>query len=84
MKRFTKEEINYLIEAIQNKSIKDSQFDSQNELYGNEWITLVDKDGYNKKIKIETLYRLLKGEDKESIRYIKDKKLGVLDLKEAD
>ena len=36
MKRFTKEEINYLIEAIQNKSIKDSQFDSQNELYGNE------------------------------------------------
>ena len=68
MKRFTKEEINYLIEAIQNKSIKDSQFDSQNELYGNEWITLVDKDGYNKKIKIETLYRLLKGEDKEHLK----------------
>ena len=31
MKRFTKEEINYIIEAIQNKAIKDSQFDSQNE-----------------------------------------------------
>lgn len=27
---------------------------------------------------------IIKGEDKESIRYIKDKKLGVLDLKEAD
>ena len=68
MKRFTKEEINYLIEAIQNKSIKDSQFDSQNELQGNEWITLVDKDGYNKKIKIETLYKLLKGEDREHLK----------------
>lgn len=27
---------------------------------------------------------IIKGEDKESIRYIKDKKLGILDLKEAD
>ena len=35
MKRFTKEEINYLIEAIQNKSIKDSEFNSQDQLYGN-------------------------------------------------
>ena len=53
MIRFTKEEINYLIEAIHKKSIKDSEFNSQDQLYGNEWFTLVDKNGYNKKIKIE-------------------------------
>ena len=68
MIRFTKEEINYLIEAIHKKSIKDSEFNSQDQLYGNEWFTLVDKNGYNKKIKIETLYRLFKGEDAQYLK----------------
>ena len=68
MIRFTKEEINYLIEALQKKSIKDSEFNSQDQLYGNEWFTLVDKNGYNKKIKIETLYRIFKGEDAQYLK----------------
>lgn len=62
---FTVEDLEKIRKYINShKGVKDSEFDSQAYLIGDEWITLVGPQG-NKKMKVSTMMNIFLGTDKE-------------------
>ena len=57
---FTREDLEKIRKYIAQHGVKDSEFESQKELHGDEWFTIVGPSG-NKKIKATTLLNIFMG-----------------------
>ena len=58
MALLTNEDLERIKQYLIENSIKDSQFEEQSQVRGDDWITLVGTEG-NKKLKMETLLNLI-------------------------
>ena len=54
----TNEDLERIKQYLIENGIKDSQFEEQSQIRGDDWITLVGTEG-NKKLKMETLLNLI-------------------------
>ena len=54
----TNEDLERIKQYLIENGIKDSQFEEQSQIRGDDWITLVGAEG-NKKLKMETLLNLI-------------------------
>ena len=54
----TNEDLERIKQYLIENGIKDSQFEEQSQIRGDDWITLVGTEG-NKKLKMETLFNLI-------------------------
>ena len=57
---FTREDLEKIRKYIAQQGVKDSEFEAQKELHGDEWFTIVGPSG-NKKIKATTLLNIFMG-----------------------